>query len=149
VLIHILPVFLLGWTAVAGPILGSMVGKKGAKSAANQAAQSQQQLMQQALAEYAQGQAKQRQGVMGMAGMTNPFQQAAQGSSPFFSAPGQDVATFGPGSMAGTQTTPAPNNAFFTQPLGPMTAPPPAPANTGWGGGLNHWFGNTGGVPRL
>lgn len=126
---------------VAGPILGASTSKKGAKNAGGSAAQSQEDLMNAAIGRYQQMQKAQRAGIMGMAGMTNPFQQAAQGMHPFFSVPGQDSATFGPTSMAGQQTTAAPNNAaFFAPPPPPTPAPPTPPQNNGWGGGMNKYF---------
>lgn len=128
---------------IAGPILGAGASKKGAKQAGNQAASTQQDLLNQYLARYHQQQVMQRAGIDALAGQNNPFQQAAQASSPFFSAPGQDVSTFGPGSLSGTGANPDPN-AYFVKPMGPMQAPAPAqnipsPSN-GWGGGMNRFF---------
>ena len=136
-----LSLILLGWTAVAGPILGAAAGKKASKNAGNAAQTQQEDLLNQYLARYHQQQVMQRAGIDSLAGQTNPFSQASQASHPYFSVAGQNTATFSPSYMSGAGPLAAPSNAFFTNPAPPQPTPQvQPPANNGWGGGMSKYF---------
>lgn len=114
-----------GW-AIAVPaavsLATSIFGKNSAKKAASDAASQQTTLANQAQAQYAGQQQQLRNAVVAQADAPNPYQQAAASMHPYYSAPGSDVAMFGPNSPTGTQTTPVVGNPSFTG----------AP-NPGWG----------------